>query len=95
VSNRAASLALADPSIALEVRHLTVSFGPRRVIDDLSFTVVHGEALAIACPLGRDVQHVPFGRVRSKMGLRIAVWSEAVPTPRAKTVARSSRSAHE
>jgi hypothetical protein len=34
---------------------------------------------AVPCPLGRDVQHAPFGRVRPEMGLRISVTAQEVP----------------
>jgi zinc transport system ATP-binding protein len=37
---------------ALEVEHLSVSFGPRRVLQDLSFAVSEGSALAIIGPNG-------------------------------------------
>jgi zinc transport system ATP-binding protein len=35
---------------ALEVRNLTVAFGPRRIVDNVSFSVAHGSALAIIGP---------------------------------------------
>ena len=39
-------------SDALDVRHLTVSFGGVAVVDDLSFTVAEGDSLAIIGPTG-------------------------------------------
>jgi len=38
--------------VALDVRHLTISFGGVALIDDLSFTVAEGDTLAIIGPTG-------------------------------------------
>jgi microcin C transport system ATP-binding protein len=55
----------------LDVRHLTVSFGARRVVDDVSFIVPRGETLAIVGESGSGKTVTAQAIVRLAQGARI------------------------
>ena len=55
----------------LEVRHLTVAFGDRRVVDDVSFTLPRGETLALVGESGSGKTVTAQAVVRLLQGARI------------------------
>ena len=64
----------ADAAFVIQVEHVTMSYGTRRVLDDLSFTVRRGEAVALWGPNGvgkTTILRCILGRVRYQGEIRI------------------------